>query len=96
MLAIHCVQTTKKSYENEKKQNKGSFMDVLMCVVAGQIAFNSFCLHSSVGEQRDFYVASAFANTEVDVFQLLENKTQPVKSQLFCFYVCVANKKDSF
>ncbi len=52
-------------------------------IVAGQIAFISFHLHGSISVQCNFYLAHAFADAEVEIFQLLASEMQHVKLQLF-------------
>ncbi len=61
--------------------------------VAGQIAFTSFSLHGSVGEQHDSYLALAFAGAEVEIFQLLASK---IAAFLRLHALCYASKKVSF
>ncbi len=62
-------------------------------MVAGQIVFTSFQLHSSIDEQGDSDLAIALADAEVEIFQLLACKMQRVESQLFFVYTSVASKK---
>ncbi len=76
--------------------NKGVFTGIptcwmLVCIFAGRIVFSHFQLHGSVLEQCNSYLA--LADVEVEIFQLLTNKTQCVKSHLF--FVCMIVVKEA-
>ncbi len=56
------------------------------CVVTGRMSSNSYCLHNSINEQCDSYLA--LADAEVEIFWLLAHKTQ-----FFFVHTSVASKK---